>query len=203
MMIAITGGIGSGKTLASDILRELGYAVIDTDVIAHELSKPNNEIYDNIVRVFGAEYLTASGEIDRKKLGARVFNDIEGRKKLEELTHPIILRTALNEYNEILAKDPSALVFVVIPLLFEGGEEIREKYLPYKYSLLITANDDVRIERMISTRGISRDEAIARIASQMPESEKRKRADFIIENNGNSDELKAKIQTFRKSLTKT
>ena len=195
MLIGLTGGIGSGKSLATDMLSDMGCVVIDTDIIAHELSKPGGKLYNNIVSEFGREYLDKNGEINRDLLAEKVFSDSASRHKLNEISHSLILRTAFDEYKQILEEDGDIAVIVVVPLLFEGGESLRAQ-LPYDYSLLITADTEIRIDRLMKTRSIGYENALRRISSQMPEVKKIGFSDYTIENNGTKEELKGKLIEF-------
>ena len=199
MIIALTGGIGSGKSLATEILREMGFKVIDTDLIAHELSQPNKAVYQAIFETFGKEYFTKTHELDRRKLGDLIFNDAPKRKLLDSAVHPIILNNAKDQYNDILKNSPNAIVFITVPLLFEGSDNIKNM-LPYDKSLLITADDDIRIKRMMDYRKMTKSEATARLLSQMPESEKAQLADYVITNNAAKKDLQKKIAEFIKTL---
>ena len=193
LLIAITGGIASGKSLAMEILQELGCFTLDTDDIARELSAPNMPVHQAIFAHFGAEYFDETNELDRKKLGDLIFTDEKARETLNNITHPIIMQVARERIAQAAKKAEKSgkdfIGVIAIPLLFEGGENL-QKLLPYDFSILITADDDIRVKRLMTTRGLDEKAARARINSQMPESEKAKLADFVITNNGTPAELR-------------
>ena len=201
LLIALTGGIASGKSLAMEILQELGCFTLDTDGIAHELSAPNMPVHQAIFAHFGAEYFDEKGELDRKKLGDLIFADEKARETLNSITHPIIMQSTLEKIahaaEEAEKKGENFVGVIAVPLLFEGGEELR-KLLPYDISILITADDDIRVKRLMSTRNLDEKAARARINSQMPEAEKAKLADFIITNNGTTAELYEALRSLTK-----
>ena len=174
--IAITGNIASGKTQVEKILSK-SYPVYDTDKIAHE-------ILDKITEFYGYDVFT-NGKIDRKKLGALVFSNYELKKKLEDMVHPKVK----NELTEIFEKHKyDKFVFVSVPLLFEAGfENMFDKII------LVTTEEKERVKRLIARNNLTKDEAMKRIQSQIPEPEKQKKSDYIINNDSDIENLK--IQT--------
>ena len=185
MSLGLTGGIATGKSTAGKKLKELGAKVVDADKIAHKVIEPEGKAYQEVVDYFGERILTSAGEIDRKKLGEIVFADATERKKLEEITHPYIIKTI----KDIIKKEENNYKIVLeAPLLYEVGLEelVKEVWV-------ISASVTNQIKRLQNRDGLNRREAIKRIDSQLPLAEKEKRADLVIYNNGTKDELYNKI----------
>jgi len=182
LILSITGGIACGKTEVGNILADAGFDVLDTDRVAHEAMKKSGAIYDEVVERFGSGILAESGEMDRGKLGAIIFNDSAAREALNALVHPPVLET-VEQWRQGLRearRDGAAL----IPLLFEvdaaeGWDAV----------ICVSAPESTVLERL-SVRGLSTAEAKKRIAAQMPLAEKEMLADFVILNNGALDELR-------------
>ena len=150
-VIGITGGIASGKSFVSSVVKKTGYPVIDVDKISRELSKKDGSVYNAIVRTFGESYLDSNKEIDRQKLGSLIFNDKQAKGLLNSISHPLIVEEMERQIS--LAK--SDLVFVDVPLLYESGlQNIFNKiicvYLPRK----------IQIERLMNRDNISYEYAV-------------------------------------------
>ncbi len=171
MKIGITGSIACGKSTISGFLRELGYPVIDADEISHHLTRENTEVIAAIGEAFPG--VVKGGTLDRRALGSRVFTDPTARRCLNDLLHPRILA----EIREAMAREQntSPLVFADIPLLYESGmdKDMDEVWV-------VSCSRNTQIMRLINRDGLSMEEALSRIASQMPASEKEARADEII-----------------------
>lgn len=187
-IIGITGSIATGKSTVISILKKLGYKIIDADKVAHFLMLRGNENYEKLVKFFGNSILGDDLEIDRKKLGDLVFSDKSKLDLLNKLTHPTIFNTIYKE----IKSDNEKIVFVELPLLFELlntgnlGIEIDEKWLVY-------VNEDTQIQRLMNRNSFTFEEAFDRVKSQMNIEEKRKLADFIIENNKDMAYLEEQI----------
>lgn len=185
--IALTGGIASGKSTVTLILRARGYVVIDADDIVRQLYGKGKPIYNAIVSAFGNEILNLSGEIDRKKLGALVFSDSEARKRLNSATHPIVEAEITKELHEKQLQGET-MVFVDMPLLIETGNSER-----YDAVILVVVDFETQLQRLQSRNQLSHDEAVLRIKSQMPLEDKKAYADFIIDNNGTLEMLDQQV----------
>jgi len=185
--IALTGGIASGKSTVTLILRARGYVVIDADDIVRQLYGKGKPIYNAIVSAFGNEILNLSGEIDRKKLGALVFSDSEARKRLNSATHPIVEAEITKELHEKQLQGET-MVFVDTPLLIETGNSER-----YDAVILVVVDFETQLQRLQSRNQLSHDEAVLRIKSQMPLEDKKAYADFIIDNNGTLEMLDQQV----------
>ncbi|MEZ2459171.1 dephospho-CoA kinase [Salinicoccus roseus] len=193
-VIGLTGGIASGKSTASDYIRSKGYPVLDADTYAKKATAKGGPAYQGIIDHFGAGLLQDDGEIDRRKLGAIVFNDTSEREVLNKLVHPEV-RRMMDEDKERLAE--SDHVFLDIPLLFENGLD-RQCDL----TLTVYVDQETQIERLMERNGFSHSEALSRVNSQMPLSEKRDRSDEVLDNSGSKNELYAQIEDFLANIEK-
>ncbi|MFA7744965.1 dephospho-CoA kinase [Salinicoccus roseus] len=193
-IIGLTGGIASGKSTASDYIRSKGYPVLDADTYAKKATAKGGPAYQGIINHFGAELLQDDGEIDRRKLGAIVFNDDGERKVLNQLVHPEV-RRMMDADKDRLAEEGH--VFLDIPLLFENGLDRQ-----CDITLTVYVDQETQIERLMERNGFSHSEALSRINSQMPLSEKRDRSDEVLDNSGSKNELYAQIEDFLANIEK-
>lgn len=184
MKIAVTGSIGSGKTAVCEYLREKGYDVFDCDRENAILLLKGNEGYLKVREAFPECF--NDDELDKKKLSDIVFNDPEKRKLLEGIMHPLILKRLQERTDEPL--------FAEVPLLFEAGWDIH-----FDLSVLTVTDMDLVIERLLE-RGLELDEINERLKNQMPISEKIKRADKIIYNNGSLSDLYNSVEELLKEI---
>lgn len=189
MIIGLTGGIASGKSTAAEYLEQKGAEVIDADKIAHQVSRKGEQGWQKVVNEFGEEILKENDEFDRAKLADIVFSDPVKRKKLESLLHPIIIKKMKEKANKYLNQNKT--VVLMAPLLFEAGID---KFCDQVW--LIAAAREVQIKRIIKRDGITREEAINRIESQMPLAEKKEKSDVVISNNDSIENLKEKIDHY-------
>ena len=177
MLIGLTGGIASGKSLVAGELKRLGAYLIDADEIAREVVKTGLPAYNEIVKEFGEKILNPDKTINRKELGRIVFSNPELRKRLEQITHPRIRKKIEAEISAIKAKNPKAVIVVDAALLIEGG-----LYKKMDKVIVVCADEKTQIKRLTERDGLAIEDAKNRIASQMPLKEKRRYADFVIEN---------------------
>jgi len=184
LTVALTGGIGSGKSLAGEFFAELGAIVIDSDQLARDVIERGTPGFDEVLAAFGDEILS-SGLIDRKKLGEIVFSDESKRKQLEAIVHPLI-RTALDNVKN--AAPRGAVIINQIPLLAEtGGKE--------RFDLVIAITSDIELRRSrLIARGLSAHEIEKRLAAQVQDSEREAIADCIITNHGDRDNLLRQVE---------
>lgn len=191
-VIGLTGGIASGKTTVSNYLKDQGFTVLDADVYSRKTTEKNGPAIPEIIEEFGEDIVDESGNLNRKKLGNIIFNDEEKRKKLNVIVHPLI-RQMMNSDEERFKE--KGHVFLDIPLLFENG-------LDSRCDLIITVyvDRDVQIERLSERNNLSRSDAVSRIDSQMPLSDKASKSDIVFDNNGRLDELYEQVNKFLETL---
>ena len=192
-IIGLTGGIGSGKSAAAKILKELGLKVIDLDQITHELMMPSELGYIEIKKEFGEKYIDTKGAIDRKLLREEIFSSFDLKKRIESILHPIIFEECNKQLN--LLKHEKYIV-LVIPLLFETKNYISL----IDESLLIDCDLETQIERVIKRDSISKTLANRIIKSQMNREKKQLLADKVIFNDGNINHLKTQLDSYYKKL---
>lgn len=183
-IIGLTGGICSGKTTISNLFSDLGVEVIDTDIISHQLMAPQQNGFEQTVRHFGSKILLDSGEINRAKLKSIIFSNLEQKKWLEEMLHPLIKDQTKQQITQAnTSKTTSAkYILLVVPLLFETNfHRLCDKVLA------IDCEPETQMERLIQRDSITKNLASKIIQSQLSNQNRLKRADYIIDNNRNSD----------------
>jgi len=181
LRVGLTGGIGSGKSTVSTLLAAHGAVVIDYDLLAREVVEPGTPALAAIVDRFGTGILTSEGALDRPALGAIVFADADARRDLERITHGAIMARAVELE---AAAAPDAIVVHDNPLLVEMGATGRVDLV-----LVVDAPEDVQVRRLVELRGMSEDDARARIAAQASRETRTGAADIIVDNTGSPDEL--------------
>ena len=184
LRVALTGGIGSGKSLVGEILEELGALVIDSDQLAREVIERGSPGYEEVITAFGDSILS-EGQIDRAKLAAVVFKEVDLRKKLESIIHPLVREAA-----EKLARNlPSGAILVnQIPLLVESDGAKR-----FDYVVTVSADEEIRRERL-RLRGLKDYEITERMAAQVADLDREKIANYILRNDGSIDELTRAVE---------
>jgi len=184
LRVALTGGIGSGKSLVGEILEELGALVIDSDQLAREVIERGSPGYEEVITAFGDSILS-EGQIDRAKLAAFVFKEKDLRKKLESIIHPLVREAA-----EKLARNlPSGAILVnQIPLLVESDGAKR-----FDYVITVSADEEIRRERL-RLRGLKDYEITERMAAQVADLDREKIANYILRNDGSIDELTRAVE---------
>lgn len=190
LIIGLTGGIASGKSTVANMFRELNIPVVDADIVAREVVERGEQAYGEIVAAFGKDILHADLTINRAKLGEIIFNDEQKRKKLNEIVHPAI-RARMEQYkNEYIAAG-HAVVVMDVPLLFES----KQQHL-YDKVLVVYVDEDVQLQRLMERNNLTKEEALARISSQLPLREKLDKADYVINNNGSIDDTRQQLTHF-------
>ena len=187
IVIGLTGGIGSGKSTVSDILKEQGIPVVDGDLIAREVVEPHRPAYEEIVRAFGTEVLQQDGTLNRKRIGEIVFSDPEKLSILNSITHKEIYRVIL-ERLESLKERGTSLVFLDVALLFETGFDQLTDWV-----WVVDAPDAVRVERIQKRDGLKGEEILKRIQSQMSRELRNTKGNLVLDNSKSREELKARI----------
>jgi dephospho-CoA kinase len=181
VVLGITGGIGSGKGLATEFFRSRGAAVVDADEVAREMTKPGTDLAARIAAEFGSEFVLDSGELDRRKLGASVFGNPEATARLNEITHPPIMAAIRRRLAEAAAEGQTPIACVVAPLLLEVGWG---RGRGVDRVLLMVADDGERVRRVAERDGLKPEEVEERMERQMPVEEQRRRADWIVDTTG-------------------
>jgi len=190
-IIGLTGGIASGKSTVSNILKFMGFNVIDADVISREVVEIGKPAYFEIVEHFGRDIIDEDGNINRKKLGSIIFNDDNEREKLNLIVHPYIF-AAIKDYIE---KDSeSKIIFVDIPLLIEVLDDLQFHGIHFDEIWLVYVDEEIQLKRLMERDSIGKEEAIKRIEAQMPMCLKKKYATRIIDNSGEKNELEGKVK---------
>lgn len=187
-VIGLTGGIGSGKSTVSRFLAELGAVIIDADRVGHEAFKPDTGVWREVVEVFGRQILAPGGDIDRKKLGEIVFGNAELLARLNQIMHPRMydmIKAQLEEYR----RRGVEVVVLEAPLLLEAG------WISLVDEVWVTVAAEPAVLRRLQERaGLSQEELLARIRSQLSSEERIKRADVVINTDCNLDEVRARVR---------
>ena len=183
MLIGLTGGIGSGKSTVAKRLVELGATEIDADLLAREVVAPGTEGLEAVAGRFGEDLVNADGSLDRALLAQRAFSSEENRKALETILHPLIQRLSRERISQA-----AGLVVYTIPLLVET-----DSTLPFDKIVTVSAPEDVRVERLVQSRGMTETEAKARIAAQASDAQREAIADFVINADCTMEELFAQV----------
>lgn len=188
VVVGLTGGICSGKSTVTAMFVRLGATVIDADEVARELVEPDQPLFETVASAFGREVVGTDGRIDRRRLGAIVFADPEARRRLEAILHPAIIEECERRIWRAEVSGTS-ICFVNAALLIESGWHAR-----FDAVILVEASEAVQLDRLVETRGLSRDDAMLRIRSQMPQHEKRRHARYVIENDGPLEETERQVK---------
>jgi dephospho-CoA kinase len=195
LIVGLTGGVASGKTAISQILKEEGAYLIDADQIARELVQPHTATWNELIKVFGKEILQEDGSIHRKRLAAKVFSDPEQRNLLNQILHPRITAEMNRRVKEIGQKDPNAIVVIDAALLIELGDHREMDKV-----IVVTSTEKQQIERLKKRDGVDQEEAQRILFSQMPLEEKLKVADFVIQNEGSFEETRRRVKEIFQEL---
>jgi dephospho-CoA kinase len=196
-LIGLTGGIASGKSTVAKILKRLGAAIVDADALAREVVEPGHEAWKDIVETFGAEVLQPDRTLDRQKLRATIFNNPTARKKLEAIIHPRVRALAEERIHQHTAAGYEIVVYEV-PLLFEGN--LHEWLRPV---VLVTCDLDTQKRRLQERDGLSAEASQKHIEAQMSLAEKRRLADYVIDNDGSLEDLEGEVQTVLNKIKAT
>ena len=188
LVIGLTGGIGTGKTEVSRILADLGAEIINADVLGHQAYEPHTETWRQVVEAFGEDILSETGEVDRRKLGPIVFADERALRRLNAIVHPRIRQMIVERLDDLGARGLEAVV-VEAALFIEAG------WTPLADELWVTATlEETVIERLRTRTGLDENAIRARIDSQMPQRERLRHADVIVENDGSLDTLRGRVK---------
>lgn len=184
MIIGLTGSIASGKSTVSQMLKELGYPIVDADLVARQVVEPGSETLEKIREAFGEDVILPDGSLDRKKVGDLIFSDPASRKRLNDIIHPAIRNEMLRQRAAYMAEGQK-VVIMDIPLLFESKlQHFADKIL------VVSVTEENQLKRLMERNELAEGEALARISSQLPMSVKEEGADAVIYNNGTIEETK-------------
>lgn len=186
LLVGLTGGIGAGKSTVARLLAEHGAIVIDADSIVHELQRPGTDVFRAIVERFGDQVVAPDGTLNRSKLAEVAFADEAARSALNSIVHPAVYGVMSERIAAVT--DPSAIVVLDVPLLAEsgGGEGM-------DFVVVVDADQDVRVDRVVAERGLDPQQVRARMAVQASSEQREALADVVIKNDGDVDELRAQV----------
>lgn len=188
-IIGITGGIGSGKSTVTSMLRERGYTVVDADELSREVCKKGTPLLRLLVREFGIEIIKEDGTLNRSKLADLAFESQQGTRRLNELVQTAILVRAMEFFNRLKLSGDIDVCFFDVPMLYEAGWD---RYTDSVW--LVTAPQQIRLKRVVKRDRSRKQEVLARMKLQMSEEEKISRADVVLDNSGTEAELKAQVE---------
>ena len=197
-IIGLTGGIASGKSTAAELLRGLGCTVIDADRLGHRVYEPGTPGFRAVVECFGSEIVAADGSIDRAALGQRVFGKPEALERLTSIVWPEIRKLALEEIERTRASSPDAVVVLEAAVLLEASWEdmVDEVWV-------VRVERETAVLRLIERNDLTREQALARIESQLSDAERRARADRVIDNSGSPEQLAEQLESEWERVAKT
>jgi dephospho-CoA kinase len=193
LLVALTGGIGSGKSTVAELLRRRGATIVDADAVARLVVEPGRPALERLVERFGPEILDGDGRLDRPALGRVAFASEDARKDLEAITHP-----AINEefMRQIAEAPPGGIVVCDIPLLVESKQAAARGY---QHVIVVEAPLEVRLARL-EARGVPRDDAVARMKAQATDEQRRAMATYVVDNRGSMDDLEAQLDEIWRDL---
>ena len=194
-IIAITGGIGAGKSTVRKMFEEQGAVGIDADDLARQVVLPGSRGAWQLQEAFGPRFFDHEGNLDRKLMAKEVFGNPASLRTLESILHPLIREAEKTFLERLSVQDPGAVIAVEIPLLAEVG-----RARDYDFVVLVTAPESLRISRLVEAGAYSYDDAAARIASQADDEEREKLADWVVDNGGDPEETKKQVQNIFKVL---
>lgn len=192
MIIGLTGSIASGKSTVAKIIGELGFPVVDADVVARIVVEPNQPALHEIAAEFGEDIIRKDGSMDRQKVGEIIFNDAEKRQKLNNIIHPAIRKEMAKQRDKWLSSGFNT-VFMDIPLLFESAQGRTVDKI-----LVVSVSPEIQLQRLMARNNLDASQAQARISSQLPLSEKEKGADAVIFNDGTVEETRRQLEKILK-----
>jgi len=194
-LIGLTGGIGSGKTAVSDLLAKLGAGIVDTDLIAHQITAPHGAAIALIEKQFGSDFISADGALNRDKMRSLVFSKPEARKSLEAITHPLI-RQETNKQALRISKEGAPYLVFVVPLLLESDS------WNSLIDLLVVVDcpKETQIQRVMQRSNLPREELERILAAQASREQRLKHADVVIENQGSLQDLEVEVQNLHQKI---
>jgi dephospho-CoA kinase len=197
LIVGLTGGIVGGKSTVASMFEDLGAKIVDADKLGHSVILPNKSAWKKIVKIFGKDILQNDLIIDREKLGKTVFANQTLLKKLNEITHPEIIKIIKKEIDLVKNKtyNQQKILIIDAALIYEAKiDGLMDKVI------VVYIDEDEQIRRLIKRNNLSKDEALQRIKSQMPIKEKIKMADYVIDNSSSLDNTKKQVEKIWKNL---
>lgn len=189
MIIGLTGSIASGKSTVARMLKEYKLPIVDADIVARDVVEPGTSTLAAIVETFGEGALREDGSMNREYVGQLIFHDPSKRKMLNDIIHPAIREEMIRRRDELIASGEQTVI-MDIPLLFESKlQHFVEKIL------VVSVTDGIQLERLMARNGFSKEDALARIRSQLPMSVKEQGAHAVIYNNGTEEQTKEQLES--------
>jgi len=193
LKVGLTGGIASGKSVVGTMFAKLGVSVVQADIIAHDLMQPGKSVYTEVVRHFGSEILNPYSTINRPKLAETAFGSASRTEELNRIVHPAVIQKQDEWMNEIGQRSPDAIAMVEAALILEAGAAARFNRL-----IVVTCTPEQRIDRWANKLRVDRATAEAevkrRMAAQLPDSEKIKAADYLVDNSGSLEDTRKQVE---------
>lgn len=194
-LVGLTGGIASGKSLVTRVLRDRGAHIIDADRIVHDLLSNGQDVHRHVAEHFGGDILAPDGTVDRRKLGEIVFSDPAQRAWLNQCIHPRVFEAYQQQVRHLADRDPAGIVVLDAALLIETGYHRRMDSI-----IVVYATEQDQLRRLMARDGFTEEQALARIRSQMPLEEKKKLADFVINNTGTREDSERQARVIFEKL---
>ncbi|MDP3091573.1 MAG: dephospho-CoA kinase [Nitrospira sp.] len=195
ILVGLTGGIATGKSTVAGMFKRCGAVIIDADALAREVVQPGKPAWREIVNAFGKTVLNPDRTLNRPALGAKVFGHPAKLRQLEQIIHPRVAREQIRLTKQAARKDPKAIVIYDVPLLFEAGIDTR-----MDTTIVVNADRETQIARLKKRNGLSRAEALRRIKSQMPLTNKCRRADYVLDGTLSLPQLKNQVRSLYRSI---
>ena len=195
LKIGLTGSIAVGKSYVSAVLAEHGCRVLDADLTAREVVRPGNQGLEAVVAEFGREILNEDGTLNRSALAAIIFDDDEKRQRLDSILHPLIIDLQEQWVREQFDDDPEAVVVIDAALMIESGS-----YKRFEEIIVVWCEPEIQVERLQDRDTITRKEAEAKIAAQLPQERKKEYGDFLIDTSGDFDSTRRNTEAVLRGL---
>lgn len=195
LKVGLTGSIAVGKSFVLSVLRELSCHTIDADDIARQVVAPGSSGWQSVRENFGEQVLNSDGSLDRSKLGAIVFADEGKRKRLNEILHPLIIAAQDEQMRELAKRDPQGIAVIDAALMIESGGYRRLDKL-----IVVHCRPEIQLQRLMTRNGLSRADAERRISAQMPQDEKKKYADYLIDTSDGFEQTRAQVESVYRRL---
>jgi dephospho-CoA kinase len=197
LKVGLTGSIAVGKTFVCQVLAELGCHVLDADITAREVVMPDTAGSRSIREAFGADVFRDNGELDREKLGEIVFSDTHKRSVLNSIVHPLVFEKQNAWISDREGHEPDGIAVIDAALMIESGS-----YRRFEKLIVVWCDPETQVQRLIKRNFLSREEAEKRIAAQMPQDEKKKYADFLIDTSGSFEPARTQTEAVFHELKK-